>query len=114
MWQVVIIQAGTELLVSPPMAASHPLPHRQPAVLVDPSAELGHPWQMGEFGFTQIHSADEFAVPRAGSWTPSPPNMRASGRIWKVLAAAPREHHGSSPGLLGDVKDLRRAVLGSP
>ena len=47
-------------------------------------------------------------------WTPSPPNMKASRRIWEVQAAAPREHHVSGPGLQGVVKDLRRAVVGSP
>ena len=76
----------------------------QPAALVEPSTELGHPCPL------QLNLL--FLEWRG--WTPSPPNMKASRRIWEVQAAAPREHHISGPGLQGAVKDLRRAVVGSP
>lgn len=69
LWQVKVIPAGVELPVYLPMAASCPQPHGQPPALVEPSAELGHPWPL---------------------CTPCPPNTKASRRSWKAKAATQR------------------------
>lgn len=103
-----VIWAGAELLVPPPpvVAASHP-----PA-----------PWAGSCPGGPQRRAGAPVAIPlqvnllllEAGGWTPSSPNTKASRRILEAQATAPHEHHVGGPGRQGAMKDLQRAVVGSP
>lgn len=98
MCQAVATGSRIELLFSPTMAARHPTP------------QAALPCSWGTRGHS---SAGKSAAPPEGGWTPSPCHMKASRKIWEVLAAAPHEHHSRGPGLQGAVKALWRAVMGS-